>query len=68
MLLGRGGVAAVKEGVEESSLLGWSLLPSAVKEPREGASLAARGWRRIEPSTECPVPTHGTDRKSFTSD
>ncbi|RXN28491.1 hypothetical protein ROHU_019092 [Labeo rohita] len=76
VLRGRGGVAAVREGAEESAPFARRLEPAAVHhvgeeqgtgdslpaalKPEE-PSLSARRQRSVEPSTKgCPVPSHGT--------
>ncbi|RXN25090.1 hypothetical protein ROHU_005968 [Labeo rohita] len=76
VLRGRGGVAAVREGAEESAPFARRPEPAAVRhfgeeqgtadslsaalKPEEPSPSAWR-WRSMEPSTKgCPVPSHAT--------
>ncbi|RXN22785.1 Retrovirus-related Pol poly from transposon [Labeo rohita] len=70
--LGQGGVAAIREGAEESAPFAMfgeeqgtgDSLPAALK-PEEPLLSAGR-WRNVEPSTRgCPVPPHGTTSESL---
>ncbi len=82
VLLGRGGVAAVREGVEELTPFtrGRSLLPSAMYGEEQGtgdslpAALDRRSHRRPQEGggawavlQGCPVPSHGTASESLSA-
>ncbi len=70
VLLGRGGVAAVREGAEESAPFASGPEPAAIRQVGGGAGNGglAAGCPRLEECQavhqRCPVPSHGTTSKS----